>query len=127
MMETILQQINIENIQIRVALITFIIIINLIFSVIDSIKSKKFDFKKLPEFIWEWMMCATSVIFIEIVISLLGTTQFVSSIMISVREIMLLSILACYIKKIFESFKSLGWDVNADKIINYIDDKKDNI
>lgn len=127
MIETILYQMNTNDLKLRITLVTFVIMANLFISIIESIKLKKFDIKKMPEFIWEWMACSGATVFIEIVISLVYTSDIVRSAMIGVREIMVLSMLGCYLKKILESLKVLGWDVNIDIIINYIDNKKNNI
>lgn len=122
-MDTILQQINFNAIEIRLVLITLIIVVNFVTSIFEAIKLKTFSVKKLPEFIGEWMMCSLSIVFIEIIISLVTDSELITSVMSGVREIMLLSILACYFKKIFESLKQLGWDVDTERIINFINSK----
>lgn len=121
-MENLLELVNVGVMQTRIIMVSFVIIVNLIVSVIESLKMKKFDVKKLPEFISEWMMCVCAIFVMEVVISLISADGMVLSLMTGVRDIMLISILGCYLKKIFESFKAIGWDVN----INKINDKLDN-
>lgn len=113
-METLLSSINYDVIEMRVIVITFIIMVNLIISVVDALKNKKFDIKKLPEFISEWTMCVLSVVVIEVIISVVINEPYIDTFVTSIKNVMFISILGCYLKKIYESLVSLGWDVRID-------------
>lgn len=119
-MGLLLSNINFEIIESRILVITFIIMVNLIVSVWDAVKNKRFDIKKLPEFISEWTMCSLSILVIEIILSVVINEQYVETFVIGIKNVMFVSMISCYLKKIYESLVSLGWDVkiNFDKLKN---------
>lgn len=123
-METMLQNINIENLQMIIIIISVLILTNLVVSIMESIKLKNFSIKKLPEFIGEWFMSCLSLILIELLISTLQDQKIIGATLLGLKDIMIFSIVGCYLKKIFESLKILNWDVNVDNFKNYIDNKK---
>ena len=113
-MVLLLSNINFEIIESRILVITFIIMVNLIVSVGDAVKNKRFDIKKLPEFISEWTMCSLSILVIEIILSVVINEQYVETFVIGIKNVMFVSMIGCYLKKIYESLVSLGWDVKID-------------
>ena len=113
-MVLLLSNINFEIIESRILVITFIIMVNLIVSVWDAVKNKRFDIKKLPEFISEWTMCSLSILVIEIILSVVINEQYVETFVIGIKNVMFVSMIGCYLKKIYESLVSLGWDVKID-------------
>lgn len=123
-METLFANLNIGMIESRVIAVSIIIIANLILSISEAIKQKKFSVKKLPEFISEWTMCVLSILVVELVISVMLNEPYVVPFLESIRNVMFISILACYLKKIYESMIGLGWDVIID--ISKITGKDDN-
>lgn len=119
-MAIIMSNLNTEIIEARIFAITVVIMVNLILSVWEALKLKKFDIKKLPEFISEWTMCTLSILVIEIILAVMMNEPYVESFIIGIRNVMFVSMIACYLKKIYESLVSLGWDVkiNFDKLKN---------
>lgn len=113
-MENLLTNINMNIIESRVMVISVIIIVNLIASIVEALKQKRFDVKKLPEFISEWTMCVLSVVVIEVILAAMLNEPYIQSFLETIRNVMFISILACYLKKIYESLLSLGWDVTID-------------
>lgn len=117
-MNLILSNLNMEMIEARLLVVTVMIMANLILSVWDAVKTKTFDVKKLPEFIGEWTMCVLSIMVIEIILAAMVDEQYIQAFVSGIKNIMFMSILACYLKKIYESLIDIGWDVkiNIDKI-----------
>ncbi len=113
-MEMLLSNINFDIIESRILVITFIIMVNLIISVWDAIRNKRFDIKKLPEFISEWTMCSLSILVIEVVLSVVINEPYVETFVVGIKNVMFISMIGCYLKKIYESLVNLGWDVKID-------------
>lgn len=124
-MDIIMSNLNKSVIEARVLVITVIIMVNLILSIWEAIKLKVFDVKKVPEFISEWTMCVLSILVIEIILAAMMDEAYVESFIIGIRNVMFVSMIACYLKKIYESLVSLGWDVKIN--IDKIKDNNDNM
>lgn len=115
----------VNGIMIRWVIITVFIVVNLILSIIEAIKLKNFDLKKLPKFAGEWAMSILVVSLVELIVISVKEVSWINSIFVGLREIILMSILGCYLKKMLESLKLIGWSVKVDEINEFIDDSTD--
>lgn len=123
MQELFLEKLNINSIETLIVLVSILILSNLVVSVLESIKLKNFNFKKLPGFIGDWFICTLAFIFVEVLIAI-SPENIVNMILLGVKDIMIVSTVCCYLKKLFESLKGLGWDIDIDALENFINKKQ---
>lgn len=106
----------------RLVFVTALIMLNLVVSVWQALKEKNFSAKKLVNFVTEWFYCAIAIITIDVCAAYAGTmSEWVKTLFVGAREVMVVAIAACYIKKIFESLKAIGWSVDTSKIEEVLD------
>jgi hypothetical protein len=111
-----------EGLKIRWIIITIFIFTNFIVSVLEAIKLKNLNVKKLPEFIKDWLMSIVVVGVIEVVVQSSNDMELLLAVFRGLREIALFCILVAYLKKIVESLRTLGFTVNIGLFERFMED-----
>jgi hypothetical protein len=122
----VITQATTDGFELRVAAVVFIILFNLVLSVVEAIKSKSFSFKKLPQFANDLVMSLAGLFVAELLVCFTIDSTWVNPVMIGLREIILLSILGCFIIKSLQSMKSIGWSVNINNSVQYLEGEEKN-
>ncbi len=113
-----------DGIVMRVLVVTCFIIVNLVASIWVAIRQGKFKAKKLPKFMGEWVMSILALSMTEMVIFTTTDSALISGVFVGLRDVMVLSVLVCYTKKMLESFSELGWDVNISGLVDFLSKSK---
>lgn len=109
-------------------LITLFIMVDLVVSVWQALKEKNFDIKKLPQFASEWVMAILAITLVDAVACYVSSEKSLGLLVylfVGLRELVLVTILLCYLKKIFESCRAIGWSVPIESVEEVIDTAQD--